>query len=581
MSFGPVDDLKSAFPGFRIYQLPRDHGPIVAPCILIGIPPRIVVTRDYEGRFVTYPFNITLLFKDGWRDPTVVPPGAILQYNMETLTADGKMRDLSGNGHHGTVTGTTDVAGKVGRGRSWSADPGVDEGFLVTETTAFDGLTGLTVLAWVKPSDPGSVLDGYLIAKRLISVGPTEAYGFYCNIRNHADGRPIFQIGNSAGVTQTFFPPGGTNLIASDDVWTLVAFRYGNGKIGAVFQYPDGQQVVEEDSTSITSLASITKDLTIGYIAGPPTGDIFRGIMDEVLIYDRALSATEIADYFAARVRVKEELSQYYVQRLVDVLEAWNPEFSYLDLNPVLAYDMETLIGTKMKDLSGNGNHGAISGSIDALGKFGRAREFDGIDDFIQAPHSASIGITGTGFTVAAWAYLTVDNVGSSRTWIRKNGNFLIEPGGLGTNRFTGFIWVSGGTQQVTDIAAIPLNQWHHFALRYDGQNLSLWRDGTKTVSVAETRAMVDGGNPLDLGKFSTETYFGRTDEVLVFNRALSDGEITALASLSAPRVTLTEKTVRRREGRLVRIAQNYLYGCGAEMEVAIRDKDPVDEEKV
>src|SRR5438093_12143237 len=43
-----------------------------------------------------------------------------LAYDMETLTADGKMKDLSGNGNHGTIVGTTDAAGEIGRARSFN-----------------------------------------------------------------------------------------------------------------------------------------------------------------------------------------------------------------------------------------------------------------------------------------------------------------------------------------------------------------------------------------------------------------------------------------------------------------------------
>jgi hypothetical protein len=67
-------NLSVSFPGFRVYQLPVDHDKVVAPCIFVGVNPRIAVQRDYEGRLVTYTFNVTLLFKDAWRDPQA-PPG--------------------------------------------------------------------------------------------------------------------------------------------------------------------------------------------------------------------------------------------------------------------------------------------------------------------------------------------------------------------------------------------------------------------------------------------------------------------------------------------------------------------------
>src|SRR5439155_16620312 len=43
----------------------------------------------------------------------------LLAYDMETLTGSGLVKDLSGHGTDGTITGTTDVAGKVGRARDF------------------------------------------------------------------------------------------------------------------------------------------------------------------------------------------------------------------------------------------------------------------------------------------------------------------------------------------------------------------------------------------------------------------------------------------------------------------------------
>src|SRR5438132_409393 len=47
------------------------------------------------------------------------PPSPNLSYDMQNLTSDGKMKDLSGNGNHGTMSGTTDAPGWVGRARAF------------------------------------------------------------------------------------------------------------------------------------------------------------------------------------------------------------------------------------------------------------------------------------------------------------------------------------------------------------------------------------------------------------------------------------------------------------------------------
>src|SRR2546427_3397118 len=76
----------------------------------------------------------------------LVPPppadGLVLSYDMETLTPAGRMQDLSGQGHHGMITGTTDVAGKVGRARHFSAGDRIAAPAISVPSTDF------TVAAW-------------------------------------------------------------------------------------------------------------------------------------------------------------------------------------------------------------------------------------------------------------------------------------------------------------------------------------------------------------------------------------------------------------------------------------------------
>src|SRR5438093_12172764 len=73
-----------------------------------------------------------------------------LAYDMEALTADGKMKDLSGNGNHGTIVGTTDAAGEIGRARSFN---GTSDKIVVPSFAGFGGAgSKLTVAAWVNPT---------------------------------------------------------------------------------------------------------------------------------------------------------------------------------------------------------------------------------------------------------------------------------------------------------------------------------------------------------------------------------------------------------------------------------------------
>src|SRR2546425_12211002 len=81
---------------------------------------------------------------------TLAPPppvdGPILRYDMETLTSDGRMKDLSGHVHHGTITGTTDIAGKVGRARRFNP------GDRITASASSLAATAFTIAARMRSS---------------------------------------------------------------------------------------------------------------------------------------------------------------------------------------------------------------------------------------------------------------------------------------------------------------------------------------------------------------------------------------------------------------------------------------------
>src|SRR3989475_5797519 len=100
----------------------------------------------------------------------------------------------------------------------------------------------------------------------------------------------------------------------------------------------------------------------------------FVGGIDEFRIFSRALTAEEIAALAPPPTARADGLA--------------------------LSYDMETLLPNGlMKDLSGQGRPGSLTGTTDVVGDVGRARHFNA-GDRITAP---AIPVTGVDFTVAAW----------------------------------------------------------------------------------------------------------------------------------------------------------------------------------
>jgi glucose/arabinose dehydrogenase len=196
----------------------------------------------------------------------------------------------------------------------------------------------------------------------------------------------------------------------------------------------------------------------------------------------------------------------------------------------VLAFGFEETGGTTANDSSTANNNGAISGATGtASGKFGRALSFDGVNDRVDVPDSATLDLT-TGMTLEAWVKPTT-NAGW-RTAILKE---------LGASDLAYALYTSDGGKPRGEIlttaystaagkAALTLNAWSHLATTYDGKNLRFYLNGTQISAKAVTGSMPTTANPLRIGGNTIwgEYFSGLIDEVRVYNRALSASEIGA-----------------------------------------------------
>src|SRR5438128_1202731 len=143
--------------------------------------------------------------------------------------------------------------------------------------------------------------------------------------------------------------------------------------------------------------------------------------------------------------------------------------------DPLLAYDMETLTGTGlMKDLSGHGNDGTITGTTDVLGKVGEAKHFDGSGDRITAP---AISVPATDFTVAGWFRWTT-NPSPYYSGIQGGGGSW-ELRVMADGRF-GATFYQSTTVWTEIVSPLAYNdgEWHHAAAVLKSGLVSLYVDG-------------------------------------------------------------------------------------------------------
>src|SRR2546422_5099743 len=322
--------------------------------------------------------------------------------------------------------------------------------------------------------------------------------------RSMADGRFGATFYQSIGpdvFTETVSP-----LTYNDGEWHHAAAAL---RSGLVRLYVDGVLVAQDTTNPITSVRLSTQTV-VGQVASD-----FRGDIDEVRVYSRALSDAEIA-----------------------ALAPPPPADG-----AVLRYDMETLLGDgRMKDLSGHGNNGAMTGTTDVAGKVGRARHFNA-GDRITAP---AISVPATDFTVVAWFGWTT-NPSPYYSGIQGGGGSW-ELRVMADGRFGATFYQSIGPDVFTEIVS-PLTYnggtwqrtWHQAAARLRSGLVELYVDG---VLVAR-----DTTNPITSVRTSTQTIVGKVaidfvgdiDEVRVFTRALSGAEIAALLSDFLPDVRVDD----------------------------------------
>src|SRR2546426_85579 len=175
--------------------------------------------------------------------------------------------DLSSDGNHGTITGTTAIAGKVGQARHSNA------GDRITAPPISVPATDFTVAAWFRwTTNPSPYYSGI------------QGGGFSWELRVMADGR------FGATFYQSIGPDVFTEIVSplayNDGTWHHAAAVL---RSGLVRLYVDGILVAQDTTNPITSVRTSTQTI-VGRVASDFVGDI-----DEALVYGRALTDAEIA----------------------------------------------------------------------------------------------------------------------------------------------------------------------------------------------------------------------------------------------------------------------------------------------
>lgn len=157
-----------------------------------------------------------------------------------------------------------------------------------------------TVAAWVRPNESETVLP---------LLSGTSGNGFYI-----AKG-PSFSIAITAGGKDFAFPA----TIGGDAGWTHVALVNTGSELSL---YVNG----EKDGPSIVDTEALAMPLPLSMLAGDVAGNAFVGMIDDVAVYQSALSAIGVAGIYSSSARVLS------LQGCVHGSIGANPDKEYYDI---------------------------------------------------------------------------------------------------------------------------------------------------------------------------------------------------------------------------------------------------------
>ncbi len=323
------------------------------------------------------------------------------------------------------------MTGKFDKSREFN---GSDDYINFGNPAALNITSAITVGGWYK-TDSTKTGSQFMIAK---DDATNRSYGFQFH---QGDGKVYFQLvgttGDQLAATATF----------NDNNWHHWVGTF-DGNYTKI--YKDGIEIASEVSTGTIN----TSSADVFVAARSSATDFLEGSLDDVVIYNRALDATEIAELAQSRSLKThgDPLAQAGGITNTDGLVGyWKADGNW-------------------NDASGNGNNGTANGGVTFEdGLFGKAGSFDGGDDYVEVGALTELE-NQKEITYSAWIKKT-DNGSSWEGIISKGTNNLgsvrLQAGPSGDLSF--FVAFGEDEYAFTENNVMKLNQWQHVMMVYNG----------------------------------------------------------------------------------------------------------------
>ncbi len=379
--------------------------------------------------------------------------------------SDSTAYDSTSYDNDGTISGAVWTSDSKS-GSALSFD-GIDDYISILDDDSLDLSSSFTISTWFKLNGDGTAAKSYwtLINKNPTSYGYNDPFHLFVTSTDY-----YFNVRVGDGVDYYEIS---SNINVNDGDWHMGLLIFDDDN--DVYKlYLDGELVGSQAVDSSWIPTTNTGDLIIGN--WPAYNDFFNGVIDEVAVYNKSLTSDEVSFlYTLTRAQFMEHVS----------------------------------------------------------GKIGKAMEFDGIGSYVSI-NDDSLNLTGN-LSISFWAKF--NNLGDG------NG-VLITKGYTGSPSTTPWMFYPSSATQLKFYVAnsgntyasagfgddLSNNKWYHFVGVYNGTHLITYEDGSE-VSTAELTGPVlsDSGNIFIGYKWGSTFFNGTIDDVRIYDRALTDDEVSAL----------------------------------------------------
>ncbi len=451
--------------------------------------------------------SITAAFALAMNAYAQIPTNGLVAYYQ----FNGNANDLSGNGNNGTVTSATLVADRNGNSNSAYSFNGTTSYIDILNSSSLNnfGSNAMTVVFWGKIlSAPTSGYNGIIISKQSGSGLTQQGFDVAVNSTNNT----YLRAGSSGGQ----YAGGGTGN-ATINVYHHYVLIYDNGTSTC---YLDGA-LISSTPGSAATIGANTMNLLIGKANwSNVNAPNFNGILDELEIYNRGLTPTEVTQIYSGSCNT------------VDITTGLVGKYDFTG---------------NANDNSGNGNNGTVNGATLTTDRFGNANSaynFNGSSNYIDVLNNSSLNFSNnTSFTISSWIKLNGSNVNYSGivTKMDNSGNgYQFVVGNTTALNKLATEFGQGGTG-VSFVGNQNLNDgnWHNVIYVADrvANTISFYVDNVldiQTTSANVSAANVDNTAHLKIGVDRTMVdYFkGTMDDIKIYNKALTTCDIDSLYTM-------------------------------------------------